>query len=135
QELGRNDVSRQSSRGRLRKGSGPEHRPHRCRHDGVQSGQYVAAGHRCGPASRRSKMKKYERDIPGFNKSIDVRFRGPEMFIVDFGVFAPAPVTPNTGKVWKVVRGSCAAGGNPVIEMDDQGQPVTLMKRCEDLDH
>ena len=71
----------------------------------------------------------------GFNKPIDVRFRGPEMFIVDFGVFAPAPVTPNTGKVWKVVRGGvCAAGGNPVIEMDDQGQPVTLKKRCEDED-
>jgi hypothetical protein len=70
----------------------------------------------------------------GFNKPIDVRFRGPEMFIVDFGVFAPATPTPNTGKVWKVVRGLCAAGGNPVIEMDDQGQPVTLMKRCEDED-
>jgi hypothetical protein len=70
----------------------------------------------------------------GFNKPIDVRFRGPEMFIVDFGVFAPAPVTPNTGKVWKVVRGLCAAGGNPVIKMDDEGQPVTLMKRCEDQD-
>ncbi len=38
----------------------------------------------------------------GFNKPIDVRFRGPEMFIVDFGVFAPAPVTPNTGKIWRV---------------------------------
>ena len=75
-------------------------------------------------------------ELDGFNKPIDVRFRGPEMFIVDFGVFAPAPVTPNTGKVWKVVRGGiCAAGGNPVIEMDDQGQPVTLMKRCEDEDH
>jgi hypothetical protein len=75
----------------------------------------------------------------GFNKPIDVRFRGPEMFIVDFGVFAPfpPPLPPNTGKVWKVVRGLCAAGGNPVIEMDDQGQPVTLMKRCEgeDEDH
>ena len=74
-------------------------------------------------------------EADGFNKPIDVRFRGPEMFIVDFGVFAPAPVTPNTGKVWKVVRGRvCAAGGNPVIEMDDQGQPVTLKKRCEDED-
>src|SRR5262245_19865618 len=28
-------------------------------------------------------------DPDGFNKPIDVRFRGPEMFIVDFGVFAP----------------------------------------------
>jgi hypothetical protein len=74
-------------------------------------------------------------EVDGFNKPIDVRFRGPEMFIVDFGVFAPAPVTPNTGKVWKVVRGGiCAAGGNPVIKMDDEGQPVTLMKRCEDED-
>ena len=68
----------------------------------------------------------------GFHKPIDVRFRGPEMFIVDFG-FLPVTSTP-TGKVWKVVRGLCAAGGNPVIEMDDQGQPVTLMKRCEDED-
>jgi hypothetical protein len=39
-----------------------------------------------------------------FNKPIDVRFRGPEMFIVDFGVFAPAPVTPNSGKIWKVTH-------------------------------
>jgi hypothetical protein len=70
----------------------------------------------------------------GFNKPIDVRFRGPEMFIVDFGVSAPEPAMANSGKVWKVVRGLCAAGGNPVIEMDDEGQPVTLMKRCEDLD-
>ncbi len=42
----------------------------------------------------------------GFNKPIDVRFRGPEMFIVDFGVFAPAPVTPNSGKIWKVTHQS-----------------------------
>jgi hypothetical protein len=26
------------------------------------------------------------------------------MFIVDFGVFAPAPVTPNSGKIWKVTH-------------------------------
>jgi hypothetical protein len=26
------------------------------------------------------------------------------MFIVDFGVFAPAPVTPNSGKIWKVMH-------------------------------
>jgi hypothetical protein len=26
------------------------------------------------------------------------------MFIVDFGVFAPAPVTPNSGKIWKVTQ-------------------------------
>jgi len=23
---------------------------------------------------------------------------------VDFGVFAPAPVTPNSGKIWKVTH-------------------------------
>ncbi len=40
----------------------------------------------------------------GFNKPIDVRFRGPRMFIVDFGVFAPAPLTPNSGKIWMVTR-------------------------------
>ena len=33
-----------------------------------------------------------------FNKPIDVRFRGPEMFIVDFGVFGMS----NSGKIWKV---------------------------------
>jgi hypothetical protein len=26
------------------------------------------------------------------------------MFIVDFGVFAPAPVMPNSGKIWKVTH-------------------------------
>ncbi len=40
----------------------------------------------------------------GFNKPIDVRFHGPDMYIVDFGVFFPAPLTPNTGKIWKVSR-------------------------------
>ncbi len=40
----------------------------------------------------------------GFNKPIDVRFRGPRMFIVDFGVFPPAPLTPNSGKIWMVTR-------------------------------
>ncbi len=40
----------------------------------------------------------------GFNKPIDVRFRGPDMYIVDFGVFVPAPIEPNTGKIWKVSR-------------------------------
>lgn len=40
----------------------------------------------------------------GFNKPIDVRFRGPKMFIVDFGVFPPAPITPNSGKIWMVAR-------------------------------
>jgi hypothetical protein len=40
-----------------------------------------------------------------FNKPIDVRFRGPEMFIVDMGVGAGAPTQiANSGKVWKVTR-------------------------------
>jgi hypothetical protein len=44
-------------------------------------------------------------DVPNsFNKPIDVRFRGPEMFIVDFGFFVPGPVTPNSGKIWKVTH-------------------------------
>jgi hypothetical protein len=42
--------------------------------------------------------------VHGFNKPIDVRFRGPEMFIVDFGVSTPAPRTPNSGKIWKVTH-------------------------------
>ena len=40
----------------------------------------------------------------GFNKPIDVRFHGSDMFIVDFGIFAPAPNTPNSGKIWKVTN-------------------------------
>jgi hypothetical protein len=40
----------------------------------------------------------------GFNKPIDVRFSGPDMFIVDFGVFAPATPIPNSGKIWKVTN-------------------------------
>lgn len=40
----------------------------------------------------------------GFNKPIDVKFRGDNMFIADFGVFAPATPTPGTGKVWMVSR-------------------------------
>jgi glucose/arabinose dehydrogenase len=40
----------------------------------------------------------------GFNKPIDVKFRGVNMFIVDFGVFAPATPTPGTGKIWMVSR-------------------------------
>lgn len=43
-------------------------------------------------------------DPSGFNKPIDVKFRGPNMFIVDFGVFAPAKPTPGTGKIWMVSR-------------------------------
>jgi hypothetical protein len=65
----------------------------------------------------------------GFNKPIDVRFRGPEMFIVDFGVGAGAPTQiPNTGKVWKVTR-SC----NPmsaVIKVDPNGQAVFVDAPC-----
>jgi hypothetical protein len=40
----------------------------------------------------------------GFNKPIDVRFHGSDMFIVDFGIFAPAPTTSNSGKIWKVTN-------------------------------
>src|SRR5262249_33426262 len=40
----------------------------------------------------------------GFNKPIDVRFGGSEMFIVDFGVSTPAPATANTGKIWRVTH-------------------------------
>jgi hypothetical protein len=43
-------------------------------------------------------------EADGFNKPIDVRFHGPDMYIVDFGVFSPAPLTPNSGKIWKVSR-------------------------------
>jgi hypothetical protein len=42
--------------------------------------------------------------VAGFNKPIDVRFRGPEMFIVDFGVSNPATPTANSGKIWKVTH-------------------------------
>jgi hypothetical protein len=40
----------------------------------------------------------------GFNKPIDVRFRGPEMYVVDFGVSTPAPRVPNSGKIWNVTH-------------------------------
>jgi hypothetical protein len=40
----------------------------------------------------------------GFNKPIDVRFRGSEMFIVDFGVSNPGTPTANSGKIWKVTH-------------------------------
>ncbi len=40
----------------------------------------------------------------GFNKPIDVKFRGVDMFIADFGVFPPAKLTPGTGKIWMVSR-------------------------------
>jgi hypothetical protein len=42
--------------------------------------------------------------VNGFNKPIDVRFRGSEMFIVDFGVSNPATPTDNSGKIWKVTH-------------------------------
>jgi hypothetical protein len=42
--------------------------------------------------------------VAGFNKPIDVRFRGSEMLIVDFGVSNPATPTANTGKIWKVTH-------------------------------
>lgn len=41
-------------------------------------------------------------DPSGFNKPIDVKFRGSNMFIADFGVFAPATSTPGSGKIWMV---------------------------------
>ena len=43
-------------------------------------------------------------DPTGFNKPIDVKFRGVDMFIADFGVFAPATPTPGSGKIWMVSR-------------------------------
>ena len=49
--------------------------------------------------------------LNSFNKPIDVRFRGPEMFIVDFGFFVPGPITPNSGKIWKVFFGDSLAAG------------------------
>jgi len=43
-------------------------------------------------------------DPTGFNKPIDVKFGGPKMFIVDFGVYEPALnlINPSSGKVWVV---------------------------------
>ncbi len=41
----------------------------------------------------------------GFNKPIDVKFRGPDMFIADFGIFVPAKPTPGSGKIWMVSHG------------------------------
>jgi len=79
----------------------------------------------------------------GLNRPIDVHFRGPEMFIVDFGV-AVQPAGPATipcasgvlacggGKVWKVTR-KC----NPmvaIIGMDDDGQPVFADAPCDQND-
>jgi hypothetical protein len=33
-----------------------------------------------------------------------VKFRSGDMFIADFGVFAPEKAAPGTGKVWMVSR-------------------------------
>jgi hypothetical protein len=41
-------------------------------------------------------------DPKGFNKPIDVKFHGSNMFIADFGVFPPARFTPGSGKIWMV---------------------------------
>jgi hypothetical protein len=41
----------------------------------------------------------------GFNKPIDVRFRGPEMLIVFFGAFLPGFANvANSGRIWKVTH-------------------------------
>jgi hypothetical protein len=50
----------------------------------------------------------------GMNKPIDVKFRGPEMFIVDFGVLEPSLnlMMPNTGKIWRVTPVSALRGAH-----------------------
>jgi hypothetical protein len=63
----------------------------------------------------------------GLNRPIDVHFRGPEMFIVDFGVAITGTV--GGGKVWKVAP-SC----DPIVAiigMDDNGQPVFADAPCD----
>jgi plastocyanin len=62
-------------------------------------------------------------DEDGFNKPIDVKFRGEAMLIVDFGVFEPGRQLSeeNTGKVWVVTNqrgptdadGAVMLGGKP----------------------
>lgn len=49
-------------------------------------------------------------DPAGFNKPIDVKFKGDVMLIVDFGIFEPGLglQQPNTGKVWMVCHGAAA---------------------------
>lgn len=46
-------------------------------------------------------------DPESFNKPIDVKFDGPVMYILDFGVFEPGIgfVQPMTGKLWTVTHG------------------------------
>jgi hypothetical protein len=43
-------------------------------------------------------------DPNGFNKPIDVKFQGSDMFIVDFGIFVPEKPASGTGKVWVVLH-------------------------------
>lgn len=52
-------------------------------------------------------------DPTGFNKPIDVKFRGPKMFIVDFGIFEPGTglVNPTSGKIWVVTPVALEATG------------------------
>ena len=40
--------------------------------------------------------------VTSFNKPIDVKFQGPNMFIADMGCFFPGPTTAGTGKIWMV---------------------------------
>jgi hypothetical protein len=42
--------------------------------------------------------------VNGFNKPIDVRFRGFKMFIVHFEVSNPATPADNSGKIWVVTH-------------------------------
>jgi hypothetical protein len=58
--------------------------------------------------------------LNSFNKPIDVHFHGPEMFIVDFGFFVPGPVTPNSGKIWKVTNLVKQAGDHEGNEADGE---------------
>jgi hypothetical protein len=70
----------------------------------------------------------------GLNRPIDVHFRGPEMFIVDFGVAIAAGA--GGGKIWKVTR-SCDGGGAPmvgIIGMHDDGQPAFADAPCDQED-
>jgi glucose/arabinose dehydrogenase len=43
-------------------------------------------------------------DPTGFNKPIDVKFRGADMFIADFGILTATTLTPRSGKIWMVSR-------------------------------
>jgi hypothetical protein len=101
--------------------------------------------HACTANSTACRATIFEPD--GLNRPIDVHFRGPEMFIVDFGVAVqsaagtPNPCAPGVlacggGKVWKVTR-SCDGGGAPmvgIIGMDGDGQPVFADAPCNQND-